>query len=103
MSVMLNSKGLTEKQIALAEPHRAKIAQYDRKIAHENSGIDIMAEPYEQAKQRRDRIAAFNKKRSKEVEMLNDILNKRSEYDARLSAAIAEADELTRIKEFYGF
>ena len=103
MAITLSSKGLTDKQIAMAEPIREKIAQYDRKIAHERTNVDILHEPFAKARGRRDRIARLTEERSKETKKLNDILNKRSEYDARLSAALKEADELTRIKELYGF
>lgn len=103
MAITLSSKGLTEKQIAMAEPIKEKIAQYDRKIAHERTNVDILHEPYAKARGRRDRIAKLTEERSKETEKLNDILNKRSEYDRRLHDANVEVDALLKIKNTYGF
>ena len=103
MAIQLNPSKLTPKQIEAAEPLIRTIEKYDRQIAAEKICPDIISEPFEKAKLRRDRIANIETKRKDIVKQLEKILNARNEYDIRVKETNETIDELDRIKQTWGF
>lgn len=103
MAVVLDAHKFTKKQIDAAEPLIRTIEKYDRQIAAEKVCSDVISEPYEKAKLRRDRIANIETKKKAVMRHLESILNARNEYDKKFNEASAMVDELERIKNTWGF
>lgn len=103
MAVVLNRSKLTQKQIEAAEPLVRAIEKYDRQIAAEKVCKNIMGEPFEKAKLRRDRIAKLETRKRSVMDDLEMILNARNAYDKKFGEAEEIITDLERIKEQWGF
>lgn len=103
MAVALNPDKFTSRQIEAAEPLIRTIEKYDRQIAAEKVCSDVINEPFEKAKLRRDRIANIETKRRDIMKQLEKILNARNEYDTRVKETNETIDDLERIKQTWGF
>ena len=103
MAIALNPANFTAKQIEAADPLIKTLEKYDRQIAAEKICSDVINEPFEKAKLRRDRIANIETKRRDIMDQLEKILNARNEYDTRVKETNEIIDDLERIKQTWGF
>lgn len=103
MAVALNPDKFTMRQIEAAEPLIRTIEKYDRQIAAVKICDNVINEPFEKAKLRRDRIANIETKKADVVKQLEKILNARNEYDTRVKEINETIDDLERIKQTWGF
>ena len=103
MAIALNPSNFTAKQIEAAEPLIRAIEKYDRQIAAVKICDNVINEPFEKAKLRRDRIANIETKRADVVKQLEKILNARNEYRQKFQETEGMIDDLQRIKDTWGF
>lgn len=103
MAVALNPAKFTKRQIEAAEPLIRAIEKYDRQIAAVKICDNVINEPFEKAKLRRDRIANIETKKADVVKQLEKILNARNEYKQKFKETEGMIDDLQRIKETWGF
>ena len=103
MALILNPSKFTPRQMEAAEPLLRAIEKYDREIAREKIVDNVISEPFERAKLRRDRIANIETKKREVTKQLEKILNARNEYDTRVKETNEAIDDLERIKQTWGF
>lgn len=103
MAVMLNPDKLTSKQIEEAEPLMRTIEKYDRQIAAEKIVGDVISEPFEKAKLRKDRIANIETKKRAVTKDLERILNAKNVFDEKVAEATKLIHEAGDLSDRYGF
>ena len=103
MAIALNPANFTVRQIEAAEPLIRTLEKYDRQIAAEKICSDVINEPFEKAKLRRDRIANIETKRRDVMNQLEKILNARNEYEQKFQETEGMIDDLQKIKDTWGF
>ena len=103
MAVALNPANFTPRQIEAAEPLIRTIEKYDRQIAAVKICDNVINEPFEKAKLRRDRIANIETKKADVVKQLEKILNARNEYEQKFKETEGMIDDLQKIKDTWGF
>ena len=103
MAIALNPANFTARQIEAAEPLIRTIEKYDRQIAAVKICDNVINEPFEKAKLRRDRIANIETKKADVVKQLEKILNARNEYEQKFKETEGMIDDLQKIKDTWGF
>lgn len=103
MAISLNPGKYTRQQIEAAEPILKSIEKYDRMIAQERVCGNVLNEPFEKAKLRKDRIANYETKKRELCKELERILDMRNLYDDMFKTAERAVNDLQIIKERWGF
>lgn len=103
MAIALNPANFTVRQIEAAEPLIRTIEKYDRQIAAVKICDNVINEPFEKAKLRKDRIANIETKKADVVKQLEKILNARNEYEQKFKETEGMIDDLQKIKDTWGF
>ena len=103
MAIALNPANFTARQIEAAEPLIRTIEKYDRQIAAVKICDNVINEPFEKAKLRKDRIANIETKKADVVKQLEKILNARNEYEQKFKETEGMIDDLQKIKDTWGF
>ena len=103
MAITLNPSRYTQEQIKAATPILASIEKYERMIAQEKICANIVNEPFEDAKFRRNRLMNYETQKRELCHHLEKILNARNTYDEKFKAAEEAIEELAAIKDRWGF